>query len=99
MRLTTALAGALALAFTAGPAAAVGKLPIYNWGNYTNPKLIEKFEAETGIKGSIAFMPEEMRTAPEVVIPAEFADKGHFLPTCAPDVQAIYTRVWTDLQK
>ena len=29
------------------------ELQIYNWGNYTNPKLIEKFEAETGIKVTI----------------------------------------------
>ena len=29
----------------------------------------------------------------------EFADKGVFIPTCAPDVQALYTRIWTDLQK
>ncbi len=29
------------------------ELNIYNWGNYTNPKLIEKFEAETGIKVTI----------------------------------------------
>lgn len=35
------------------PAMAAGELNIYNWGNYTNPKLIEKFEAETGIKVTI----------------------------------------------
>ena len=29
---------------------AAGELHIYNWGDYTNPKLIEKFEKETGIK-------------------------------------------------
>ena len=29
------------------------ELNIYNWGNYTNPKLIENFEAETGIKVTI----------------------------------------------
>jgi spermidine/putrescine transport system substrate-binding protein len=32
------------------PALAEGELHIYNWGNYTNPKLIEKFEKEFGIK-------------------------------------------------
>ena len=41
-----------ALAMMAGGAMAQ-ELNIYNWGNYTNPKLIEKFEAETGIKVTI----------------------------------------------
>ncbi len=43
----------------AAPAATVMEMPkpvagselhIYNWGDYTNPKLIEKFQKETGIK-------------------------------------------------
>ena len=50
-----------------------------------------------GIKGSEAFMPEDMRNAPEVNIPAEFADKGKFNLACAPEVQEIYTKIWTDL--
>ena len=32
-----------------------------------------------GIAGSDAFMPEDMKTAPEIVTPAEFADKGQFV--------------------
>ena len=32
----------------AGPAMAEGELNIYNWGNYTSPDMIEKFEKETG---------------------------------------------------
>ena len=43
---------ALALVL-AGPALAEGELNIYNWGNYTSPEMIEKFEAETGIKVTI----------------------------------------------
>ena len=43
---------ALALVL-AGPAMAEGQLNIYNWGNYTSPEMIEKFEAETGIKVTI----------------------------------------------
>ena len=35
---------------SATPAMADGELHIFNWGDYTNPKLIEKFEKETGIK-------------------------------------------------
>ncbi|MEL6236947.1 MAG: extracellular solute-binding protein, partial [Pseudomonadota bacterium] len=46
------MASLTALALAAGPALAQ-ELNIYNWGNYTNPKLIEKFEAETGIKVTI----------------------------------------------
>ena len=30
---------------------------------------------------------------------AEFAAKGIFIPTCEPEVTALYTRIWTDLQK
>ena len=52
-----------------------------------------------GVKGSDAFMPEDMKTAPEIVVPPELADKGHFVLACAPDVTAMYTKIWTDLQK
>ena len=31
-------------------ALAAGELNFYNWGNYTNPELLEKFTKETGIK-------------------------------------------------
>ena len=44
------LAGAAALMISATAAMAGGELHIYNWGDYTNPKLIEKFTKETGIK-------------------------------------------------
>ena len=47
LKMATALAAGLGLA---GPALAEGELNIYNWGNYTNPELIEKFEAEYGIE-------------------------------------------------
>ena len=32
------------------PALADGELHIYNWGDYTNPKLIEKFEKQYNVK-------------------------------------------------
>ncbi|MBK0328037.1 extracellular solute-binding protein [Rhodobacteraceae bacterium F11138] len=38
-----------ALSLMAGTALAEGELNIYNWGNYTSPEMIEKFEEETGI--------------------------------------------------
>ena len=47
--LTTA---ALLLA-TTSLASAEGTLQLFNWGNYTSPELLAKFEAETGIKVTV----------------------------------------------
>jgi spermidine/putrescine transport system substrate-binding protein len=52
-----------------------------------------------GIAGSEAFMPEDMKTAPEVMIPEEFMAAGRFLPTCSPKAQEYVTAIWTELQK
>lgn len=52
-----------------------------------------------GIAGSDAFMPEDMKTAPEIVIPAEFAGAGQFLPTCPQAATDLYTAIWTELLK
>jgi spermidine/putrescine transport system substrate-binding protein len=52
-----------------------------------------------GIKGSEAFMPEEMKTAPEVNIPADVLAKGELLLPCPPEVQELYTKIWTELSK
>ena len=49
--LTTTVAATLSLA--SGLAKAEGELFIYNWTEYTPPALVEKFEAETGIKVSV----------------------------------------------
>ena len=51
-RLTTALAG-LAMIATAGAAHADGELNIFNWGNYTSPEMIKKFEEKYDVKVSI----------------------------------------------
>ena len=65
-----------------------------------NAALISAFARySNGIEGSDAFMPDDMKGAPELNPPAELADKGKFIPTCDPEVQALYTRIWTDLQK
>jgi len=50
--LTTATAAAL-LAVAGTAAFAQEKLSLYNWGNYTSPELLEKFEKETGIKVTV----------------------------------------------
>ena len=52
-----------------------------------------------GIKGSEAFMPPDMKDAPEIVVPPELVSMGHFNQTCAPEVNEIYTKIWTELQK
>ena len=52
-----------------------------------------------GIAGSEPFMPEDMKTAPEIVVPEEFKAAGKFLPTCSPKAQEYYTAIWTELQK
>ena len=45
---TTALATVLSVSGVM--AWAEGKLNIYNWGNYTNPEMIEKFEKEFDVE-------------------------------------------------
>ncbi|MDZ4095100.1 MAG: extracellular solute-binding protein, partial [Paracoccaceae bacterium] len=49
-----------------------------------NAALISSFARyANGIAGSDAFMPDDMKTAPEVIIPEAFKASGHFLPTCS----------------
>ncbi|HEV7251509.1 MAG TPA: extracellular solute-binding protein [Mesorhizobium sp.] len=65
-----------------------------------NAAMISSFARyANGIKGSEAFMPEEMKTAPEIVVPEEHKAGGKFNETCPAEVQEIYTRIWTELQK
>jgi spermidine/putrescine transport system substrate-binding protein len=65
-----------------------------------NAALISSFARyANGIAGSEAFMPEDMKTAPEIVIPEELKAAGHFLPTCTGKAQEYITAIWTDLQK
>jgi spermidine/putrescine transport system substrate-binding protein len=52
-----------------------------------------------GIKGSEAFMPEDMKSASEIVIPEELKAAGKFNLACPPEVQELYTKIWTELQK
>jgi spermidine/putrescine transport system substrate-binding protein len=65
-----------------------------------NAALISAFARyANGISGSEAFMPDDMKNAPEVVIPEQFKASGHFLPTCSPQAQDYITAIWTELQK
>jgi spermidine/putrescine transport system substrate-binding protein len=65
-----------------------------------NAAMISAFaKYANGIAGSDAFMPEEMKTAPEVVTPEEFKAAGKFLETCSAKAQEYKTAIWTELQK
>lgn len=65
-----------------------------------NAAMISNFARyANGIDGSEAFMLEELKTAPELTVPPEFADAGQFLTACSPEVNALYTRIWTDISK
>lgn len=65
-----------------------------------NAAMISSFARyANGISGSEPFMPEDMKTAPEVVIPEEFRNAGHFLPACSAKAQEYMTAIWTELQK
>jgi spermidine/putrescine transport system substrate-binding protein len=65
-----------------------------------NAALISSFARYANdIKGSEALMPEDMRTAPEVNVPKEFEAAGSFSVTCPPEVQELYTAIWTELIK
>lgn len=65
-----------------------------------NAAMISSFARyANGIAGSEPFMPEDMKTAPEIVIPAELVSAGHFLSTCTGKGQEYITAIWTELQK
>ncbi|MCB1366920.1 MAG: extracellular solute-binding protein [Rhodobacteraceae bacterium] len=65
-----------------------------------NAAMISAFARySNGIMGSSAYMPDDMKTAPEINPPAELAAAGKFSPSCSKAVQDIHTAIWTELQK
>jgi len=52
-----------------------------------------------GITGSAAFMPDDMKTAPELLVPEEFRALGQFIPTCSAKAAEYNTAIWTELMK
>jgi spermidine/putrescine transport system substrate-binding protein len=81
--------------------------------NVENAKLFQNFIMEpenaamissfakyaNGIVGSDKFMPEEMKTAPEIIVPDAYKAAGKFLPSCPKSAQDMYTAIWTELKK
>ncbi len=65
-----------------------------------NAALISTFaHYANAIKGSDKYLPKQMRDAPEIEIPEQFVAAGHIQRTCPPKVQALYTRIWRQLQQ
>lgn len=65
-----------------------------------NAAMISSFARyANGISGSEAYMPEDMKTAPEIVVPEELKAAGRFNLTCSDEAQSFYTAIWTELQK
>ncbi|MCG7504648.1 extracellular solute-binding protein [Mesorhizobium retamae] len=52
-----------------------------------------------GIAGSEKFMPADMKDAPEVNIPEDVKSLGELQRLCSPEIQEIYSKIWTELQK
>ncbi len=65
-----------------------------------NAAMISSFaKYANGIAGSEEYMSEEMRTAPEIVVPDDLKDAAYIAETCPPEVSKIYPQIWTELQK
>ncbi len=63
-----------------------------------NAAMISNFSRyASGVVGYEEFLDEDMRTAPEIVVPEELDGAGHFSIACPPEVTAIYTQIWTEL--
>ena len=83
------------LVVSSGYALADGELHIFNWGDYTNPKLIEKFEKQFNIKVTLdVYDSNETMLAKvragnsgyDIVVPSDYtvkimADEGLLLKT------------------
>jgi spermidine/putrescine transport system substrate-binding protein len=81
--------------------------------NVENAKLFQNFMMEpenaalasnfamyaNAVNGSDEFMLDVLATAPEVQIPAEHIVNGRFIEMCSPEVNEIYSSIWTEVMK
>ncbi len=82
------LACGAAMLAMAGSAAADGELNIYNWGNYTNPELIKKFEEQYKVKVTVTDYDSNDAAL------AKVRAGGHGFDIVVPS--ANYVRIWID---
>jgi spermidine/putrescine transport system substrate-binding protein len=65
-----------------------------------NAAMISNFALyRDGIKGSEQFYAEPLKSAPEINPSDEVMKLGHFSLTCPPEVQELYTKIWSEIQK
>ncbi|MCG6908597.1 MAG: extracellular solute-binding protein [Deltaproteobacteria bacterium] len=65
-----------------------------------NAAMISSFARyANGIAGSEKFMPEDMSSAVEIVVPDEFKSAGVFIPACSKEATDYNTAIWTELTK
>lgn len=63
-----------------------------------NAAMISNFTRySNGVSGAEEFMDEDMRAAPEIVVPEEHVEAGRFSVACPQEVQELYTQIWTEL--
>lgn len=51
------------------------------------------------IIGAEKYYSDDMKGAPELVIPADMESKGELLTLCDPKITQLYSRIWQDVQK
>jgi spermidine/putrescine transport system substrate-binding protein len=65
-----------------------------------NAAMISAFARySNGIKGSEAYMPADMKDAPEITSRQSSQDAGRFSVTCPPEVNDLHTAIWTELMR
>ena len=87
--MTKLLLSAGLMALATGAAAQDRQLQLYNWGDYTSPELIEKFEAETGIDVTITDYDSNDTAL------AKVQAGGHGFDLVVPS--ANYVQIWVEL--
>ena len=78
----------LAMVAIAGSASAAGELNLYNWGNYTNPELITKFEKAHDVKVTVTDYDSNDAAL------AKVKAGGHGFDMVVPS--ANYMKIWID---